>query len=178
MDNEQQKQIGWKNAEEKVYFKAQWGLALKLITAFTTVLLFALPSVLLFTAPRDFIPWIFLMPLTVVAVSSLFMVRGYVLTPDILYVRRLLWKTKVPLAGLYSAVVDTDAVKKSIRTCGNGGMFSFTGWFWNKQLGAFRAFATNSKDVVVMRFDKRTVVVTPSRPGEFVDFLKTTNEHE
>jgi hypothetical protein len=33
-------------------------------------------------------------------------------------------------------------MNKSLRACGNGGGFSFTGWYWSKSLGSYRAFVT------------------------------------
>ena len=56
----------------------------------------------------------------------------------------------------------------SLKLFGNGGMFSFTGWFWSKKLGRFRAYATNLNCTVVLRWEKRTVVVSPDNAVEFV----------
>lgn len=33
-----------------------------------------------------------------------------------------------------------EAIRGSVRTWGNGGFFSFTGLFWNRELGNYRAF--------------------------------------
>jgi hypothetical protein len=51
---------------------------------------------------------------------------------------------------------------------GNGGLFSFTGWYWNKTLGSFRAFATDFRYTVVLKREGSTVVVTPDDPQGFV----------
>jgi hypothetical protein len=74
----------------------------------------------------------------------------------------------LPLAGLKSAEVMPRAMSGSLRICGNGGAFSFTGWFRNKPLGYYRAFVTDLNRTVVLRFEKRTVVVSPAEPEEFV----------
>jgi hypothetical protein len=55
----------------------------------------------------------------------------------------------------------------SIRTFGNGGFFSFSGFYRNKLLGAYRAFVTDRHQTVVLRYGGRTVVVSPSSPEEF-----------
>jgi hypothetical protein len=55
----------------------------------------------------------------------------------------------------------------SIRTFGNGGLFSISGLFRNKTLGSYRAYATDPKRAVVLKYKKRTIVVTPDRPDVF-----------
>ncbi len=58
-------------------------------------------------------------------------------------------------------------MSKSLRTCGNGGFFSFTGFYRNKALGAYRAYVTDLHQTVVLRYSDRTVVVSPESPEEF-----------
>jgi hypothetical protein len=64
---------------------------------------------------------------------------------------------------------------KSLRTCGNGGAFSFTGWYWSKSLGFYRAFVTDLNRTVVLRFEKKTVVVSPGEPEDFAEALNQGN---
>lgn len=66
-------------------------------------------------------------------------------------------------------------MRRSIRTFRNGGLFSFTGFFRNKALGAYRAFVTDPHQTVVLHFPNRTVLVSPSAPAEFVDDIDVTN---
>jgi hypothetical protein len=47
-------------------------------------------------------------------------------------------------------------------------MFSFSGLYWNRNLGHYRAFVTDLNHTVVLRFVTRTLVVSPDRPEEFV----------
>ena len=100
-----------------------------------------------------------------------FMIRGYVITEDAILIRRLFWTTRLDRAGLKSAVVIPKAMSKSLRVCGNGGGFSFTGWYWSKPLGFYRAFVTDLNRTVVLRFENRTVVVSPGEPDDFVKEL-------
>ena len=104
----------------------------------------------------------------IVCGCALFTVRGYDVTPDGLYVRRLFWRTRIELAGLREARFDPEALKGSIRLWGNGGLFAFCGLFRNKKLGNFRLFATNLRQFVVLAGRERNVVVTPSNPEEFI----------
>ena len=112
------------------------------------------------------------LPLVVVLGCLPFMVRGYVLTERELIIHRLGWTNRWPLAGLTAAEVDPDALKKSIRLWGDGGLFSFCGWFRNKKLGLYRLFATDPKRCVVLKLGSRTVVVTPDKPEEFVSEIQ------
>lgn len=100
-----------------------------------------------------------------------FMVIGYGITPDALLIRRLFWTTRLDRAGLKSAEVVPRAMNKSLRACGNGGVFSFTGWYWSKPLGFYWAFVTDQDRTVVLRFEKKTVLVSPGEPEDFVKEL-------
>ena len=102
-----------------------------------------------------------------------FIVRGYTITGDTILVHRLLWDTKLPRAGLESATAEPDAKRRSIRTFGNGGAFSITGWYRNKRLGSYRAFVTDPRRAVVLRYANRRVVLSPDAPEDFVRELDT-----
>jgi len=115
--------------------------------------------------------WIALMTALLVGPVP-FVVRGYLLDANALWIQRLGWRTRIPLSGLCSVAHDPGALRGSIRLCGNGGLFSFTGWFWSKALGRYRMFATDPKRAVVMVFETRRVVVTPDRPEEFVNQVR------
>jgi hypothetical protein len=112
------------------------------------------------------------LPVTVLVVSAFFVIRGYVLEEDSIWVQRLFWKTRIPLSELVSAEADPSAMSRSLRTFGNGGLFCFAGFFRNKTLGSYRAFAADPRNSVVLRFPHRTVVVTPEEPQRFVRALQ------
>jgi len=58
-----------------------------------------------------------------------------------------------------------------VRVSGNGGLYSFCGWFFSKRLGRYRLFATDLRSTVVLQFPDRTVVISPSAPRAFVEYL-------
>jgi Bacterial PH domain len=153
-------------------YQAPWGRTLVIcsviLVALSVVSIFAGDALRSHAAPvflAPFAPWL----LPVIVLGSLpFMIRSYEITDNAILIRRLLWTTRLDCAGLKSAVVIPQAMRKSLRTCGNGGVFSFTGWYWNKTLGFYRAFVTDLNRTVVLRFEKRTVVVSPDEPEEFV----------
>lgn len=107
----------------------------------------------------------------------LFMIRGYRVDGPHLYVSRLLWETDVDLRGLESIEADAYALQGAVKLFGNGGLFSFSGIFYSKRLGRFRAFATNHQNAVVVRVSGRTIVVSPGDPQAFVADILVRNPH-
>jgi hypothetical protein len=157
-------------------FRAPWSTLLKLMSILSTALLLGVGALLAATFPRDLLggrPFVLSMSLILVVLlgSALFTIRGYELTGSELLVRRLAWATRIPLHDLRSAWADPFAMKGSMRLFGNGGLFAFSGLFSNRRLGRYRAFVTDPRNAVVLRFAARTIVVTPDAPREFLDTL-------
>ena len=115
--------------------------------------------------------WLAVLPLAVILLCALFTVRGYSIVSNYLVIDRLFWKTNVSLRELRSVKFDPTATHRSIRTFGNGGFFSFTGYFRNKELGSYRAFMTDRRRAVVLRFPSSVIVVSPDRPEDFVNTI-------
>jgi hypothetical protein len=150
-------------------FKAPWGKTLNWISAFCIVIILAVTTApLLFKINPEPVSWLVALPLLLLPVAALFVVRSYAIEFNELLIRRLLWTTRLPLAGLQSAEVLPDVMRGSLRLFGNGGMFSISGLYRNRALGNYRAFVTDLKKTVVLRFPKRTVVVSPENPEQFV----------
>lgn len=153
-------------------YKAPWSTLLIVISVLATLLCLGVT----FGAPWLSGPkhhgamgmWLRWLPLALVFGCGLFTVRGYALTPDAILVHRLFWATRLPRAGLQSAEFVPNAMCKSIRTCGNGGFFSFTGFYWNKTLKSYRAYVTDPRRTVILRYERRTIVVSPEAPEDFV----------
>ncbi len=57
-------------------------------------------------------------------------------------------------------------MRGSLRLFGNGGMFSITGLYRNRALGNYRAFVTDLKKTVVLRFMKRNNRCFAGKPGK------------
>ena len=154
------------------HFKARWGKPLIVSSVLATALClgvaFAVP---LLPQPRHGaipIEWIRWLAGSLIAGTALFTVRGYTITPDAILIHRLVWNTRLSLDGLRSVEFAPGAMRKSLRTCGNGGFFSFTGWYWSKSLGAYRVFVTDLNRTVILRYEKRTVILSPHEPEIFV----------
>jgi hypothetical protein len=131
----------------------------------------------LFIGPRQLPLWRVAMlgvPALVVLVALPFMVRGYLLTEKQIEVRRLGWSTVLPIAGLVAVVGKPEGLRGSLRLFGNGGLFGISGWFWNRGIGRFRAFATDPDRVVLLVYrDGKKVVVTPHDVQHFIVRVRT-----
>ena len=152
-------------------FTAPWSDSLKLITFLSVAVLVSMPVFGLINFYEGMEPGIvavlFLIPITILVSSMFFIIRSYEISNGVLHIQRPGWQSKIDLRDLVSVEIDPQAMKSSIRTFGNGGLFCFAGKFRNRKLGAYRAFATNPKLAVVLRFPDRTLVVTPGNPTEF-----------
>lgn len=113
-------------------------------------------------------PWVAVIPLALLCGGFLFVIRGYAITPDAILVRRLFWTTRLPRSGLISARAEPNAMSRSFRMFGNGGLFAFSGWYRSTALGSYRAFVTDPQQTVVLRYPKHNVVISPSAPDAFV----------
>lgn len=155
-------------------FGAPWSRGLKITTWIVIALVLDAPIILPFVVPREQLSITLLCSGAVVlilGIAALFCVRGYTIHHRELWIQRSFWHTRLRLKGLERAYADADALKKCVRTCGNGGFMAFTGWFWSKKLGKFRAFATDPVRCVVLEFAKRKLVVSPDDPAAFVRAL-------
>lgn len=115
--------------------------------------------------------WAALLPVAMVVGAALFTVRGYSIERDSILVHRLLWATRIPRTGLKSAEHNPALISGGIRILGNGGFFSFSGWFRNKHLGTYRAWITDPSRAVVLRYSDRVLVMSPGDPEKFVSVV-------
>jgi hypothetical protein len=161
------------------HFGAPWSKSLIVASTFATlvclVAVYALWTLPVEPSLESLRFWLGLLTLAIILLSALFTVRGYSITNDALLIDRLFWTTRIPLTELQSVKFDPAATHRSIRTFGNGGFFSFTGYFRNKELGSYRAFMTDRRRAVVLRFPASVIVISPGRPE---DFVKTISQYK
>ena len=156
----------------KTHFKAPWGRMLAWTSVIVTLIILGATISAPVYVRGDSINMAFLLPISLLVGSALFIVRGYTITADALLIHRPLWDTRVSLALLQSVESNPGLMMKSLRSCGNGGLYSFTGWYWNKQLGHYHAYVTDLKRTVVLRFATRRVVISPDDPAAFVEAMQ------
>ena len=154
------------------HYEAPWSTSLIVMSTITTVLCLGIPFGAWFNLtakrPPGALGCVVLLPVVILFGAALFTIRGYSLSSDSILIHRLLWSTVLPRTGLESAQVEPDAMRGSLRTFGNGGAFSFTGFYYNKRLGSYRAYVTDPRRAVVLRYASRRVVLSPAPPEDFV----------
>jgi len=164
-------------------FHAPWSRSLRIASRLAVVILVgsAVAGFIMLPARLPLLRLLVLgLPAAVLSGAVLFMVSGYTLTATTLEVRRPLWTTSFALAELLSVAGDADALRGSLRLFGSGGLFSFSGLFWNRRLGLFHAYGTDPGRAVVLKFRKRTIVITPDDTQHFIVRVRThlaTQEH-
>lgn len=157
------------------HFKAPWGRTLLIISIFTTLIM--LGVALMLSLGRQ-IPWFISLPLPSRELASAivlliplgalpFIIRGYVLTNDGILIKRLWWNTVLPFEDVRSVEVEPLALSHSFRTCGNGGLYSFSGYYWSNQHGHFRAYVTDLNRTVIVHMKNHTAVISPDNPEAF-----------
>ncbi|MEZ5385594.1 MAG: PH domain-containing protein [Prosthecobacter sp.] len=153
-------------------FNAPWSTSLKVISISVSLFLLAVTCILPLPSSTQPLAWCIVrfLPVILLVGCALFTVRGYEIENGILLVPRLLWKTRIPLQSLTHAEHRPGPFGWAWRTCGNGGLYSFSGWYHQKPLGSFRALATRTTDAVILTFsDGKPIVVTPDDPARFVE---------
>lgn len=100
-------------------------------------------------------------------------IRGFVVTRDAVFVRRLMWSSCEPLDGLVEARVDETAMEDAKVQRTPAGGFGTGGWFWSARFGRFRGYVTNTRRVVVLKFDRGVVVLSPDDPDAFVRHIES-----
>lgn len=159
-----------------IEFRAPWSRSLKTSTAVFTLGLCAFSVVGYIVGLRRPSQWqlvlTFAPPIGVV-VALLFIARGYVLTETCLEVKRLLWRTRLPLDSVRSIDGSPEAMRRAFAIAGNQGLFSYSGLFWSRNAGVFRALATDPSRAVLMRYSRKKILITPHDPQQLIVRVRT-----
>ena len=153
-------------------FDAPWCTLLKVVTVLVSCLLLGIGLIIALSIPPTqplSRALVMLAPFLAIGLAALFTVRSYEVDGAHLKIHRFGWISRFDLRNLKEARVDPESLRRSLRLFGNGGFFSFSGWFRSKSLGVYRFFGTDPERAVVLKFaDDRIIVVTPDDPEEFV----------
>jgi len=160
-------------------FKAPWAGALKARTLLFVVLLCAAAVAgYIGLASRPF--WQGVCVSTCVALlllASSRAIRGYRLTDEHIRIKRLVGGEVLPIANLQGVDGMAQAMQGSICLFANCGVFAMSGWYFNRRLKLYRAYATDPTRAVVLLVGKRKIVITPHDPQQFIararTFIKT-----
>lgn len=151
--------------------ESPWGRSLKLTTTICLVVFGGVILAGLIVKPGNESQWQIGMigiPTALATLPLLFIIRGYRIEDNTLAIKRLIWDTRIDLSDIQSVEIDPLAMNGSVRLFGNGGLYCFAGLFRNKRLGTSRVFANDPKRSVVLQSTRRTIVITPDSPEDFV----------
>jgi len=153
-----------------MYYQAKLDNLSYWITVLSSALLLILPAGILYKA-GSFEPILLLslalLPL-ILLICFAYRVTGFDVSKRQILIKRIVGDFSIPVEEIDEIYFDQDAMKNSIRTFGNGGLFGFYGRFRNKTLGPYRAFVTSTKKAVVIKTKKQTFVLSPEKPEAFV----------
>ncbi len=161
--------------EDERYFNAPWGTLLKVISFLGSLLLVGVFGGMILSGRASTLVTMILyslIPILTLSISLLFTIRGYSILGNSLRIRRLMWYTDIDISMLQSVEYDPKAMTGSIRTFGNGGLFSFSGSYKSGKLGSFKAYVTDFKNCVTLKTSGLTFVVSPENPELFVEILR------
>lgn len=154
----------------RTQFRAPWD---GLLIAITSVIVLLLGGLAFYTDSliATVINW------TIIIGSAAFGVYGYSIQEGQLRILRLGWSKDVDLDEIKSIEFKPNAMLGSFRKWGIGGLFSYLGYFSNRVLGSYKAYATHrKKTVLITTKDNHQIVVTPDNPQEFVTLIKDSGE--
>ena len=153
-------------------FNAPWGKALIFISSITTLVLLFIVVIGLTRSEGGGTRILILLPLLILLGALPFIIKGYSLEGDQLLIHRSFWTDRINLQDLENAGYQPNGMARSLRIGGNGGLYSFTGWYWNRKHGRYRAYVTDLNHIVVLTFQNRTIMLSPDRPEEFVEAIR------
>lgn len=156
---------------------APWSPLLRLTSALSLLLLLALSyaasRVIPAVAAAHLVGAVVaVLPLMIGMAALLFVVNGYEIDARELRVQRLLWQTRVPLTGLQRVTLQPELLKGSIRVVGNGGMLSFSGSYYRRDLGRYRAFITDWRKSVLLVTSGGAIAISPADPAPLLHTLQ------
>ena len=115
-----------------------------------------------------------LFPMVILLVFGIALAYGlspvkYAIEQGSLVVRRR-WDTKTFASVVRCSIPAGRPRSFTLRLWGNGGLFSGTGIFWNRQWGVFRAYVTRSKhdELVLVETANAKILISPVDPAAFV----------
>lgn len=159
-------------------FEVHYGTVLKVTTGLVIVALLGVVLLGLFKGPLgkgvESLPRLLMcvIPAVLIGTTAMFTVLRYEIDDAGLHVVRPIGRLRI--FSNVSAVAAADgALKGAIRTFGNGGLFSFNGWYWVRGYGSSRLWVTDFHSVVAMRGDRGCVFVSPAKRDEFIAAVRS-----
>ena len=161
--------------KHKIAYKATWGILLKIISIISTILLISLPIFSLFYQPDkgNIYLWyitMIVLPLSLIIIALPFIVLGYSVKGNKLLIHRLGWGNSFDLTNLTTATKQPKVMRRAIRIFGNGGLYSFTGKYREKNIGEYSAYITNFSNCIILEFsNNKKIAISPENGTKFLN---------
>lgn len=112
--------------------------------------------------------------LLVFGLSYYYSIVKYKVLSDKIIVQRPFDSVSIPTSGLTGRRIEKKDIRQSIRTFGIGGVFAYTGTFWNSKFGSMTWYVTDM-DKAVLLTDSRSnkTIVSPDDAEKFIAALQT-----
>ena len=141
-------------------FSAPWGPTVRAATITATVLLALVAAVSNLTGR--------LVAVGMVLGGLLYAIRGYEVRDGRIRVLRLFWHRSFELDGLRAVEPVPGVTENARRRGGIGGVLGYIGRYDHDAVGPFTSFVSDPERAVVVVLEKRTLVVSPDAPDDFV----------
>ena len=155
-------------------FNAPKSIWIKVITAVLAVG-FVILIISTFVAEESAAALIFPMAIIILvfALSYYFSVTKYEISGNRIVVHRPFDSVTIPKGELTATRIYAKDIRMSIRTFGIGGVFSYTGTFWNSKFGSMTWYVTKMDNAVLL-VDGRSnkTVISPDNPEKFIESLQ------
>jgi len=112
--------------------------------------------------------------MSIIIFMFLYMPQKYIVSKEELIIKRIIGDFKVERKKILKVIhPDRSYLSFVVRVFGNGGLFGYTGYFWNKSFGKMHWFVTQRKNYVVIDMGtKRKIVLSPDDYDGLIDALQ------
>lgn len=161
--------------KKETIIRFHWGReAVSISIGFTILSAALLMTILNDGAPPRFLKYTLALLLAAPIISGLFIAPLYIaVNDDKVRIRKPLASVEIPVRDIVSVQkIHFNEIRDAIRTFGSGGLFGFVGYFKNNGFGRFLMYATETKNLVLIRTDRKSYIVSCRNPEAIVSKLQ------
>lgn len=159
-------------------FSSPWGARVRILTSVVAVIFLGFSMFTAFNPEVSqsqvwglrFLPALIFLVMNLVMAP--YLVLGYEVSAGEISIRRLGWVKRIPLTGISSVTCDPLALRGATKIIGNDGYLAMIGLFKSKKMGFFRAFVTDGSRVVILKWQDKTILISPDEPQTFIQSLE------
>ncbi len=149
------------------------------VKAITAIIFAVLPVLAVFVFLTETDRFAFIIPavifLLVLALSYYFNIVRYEITETHVLIRRPFDRVKIAKSSITDVIpINKKDIRRSIRTFGIGGVFSYSGQFWNSKFGNMTWYLSGMDGVVLLTDkSKNKTLLSPENCEKFIAALKS-----